>query len=460
MATTFDARIWKLTTYEGARGTSHVVRWVVAGRPRRQTFRTEALADSFRANLVTAARKGDAFDIETGLPMSLAIRASDVAWFSVACAYMDAKWPSAAATYRRSISEALTAITPALLDNRTVGKPDDAVIRRALHRWAFNTARRDDPERPAEISDALRWIARHSVPIARLAEPSVLRGVLVSTACNLDGSRAAGSVAGKRKRVLYNALEYAVEEGFLEVNPLVGFKWVVPKSPTGVDKRCVVNPIQARTLLHGVHDTPRSGPFLVAFFALMYFSALRPEEAVNLRKQNLALPKEGWGEMYLEEAAPHAGSDWTDDREQRERRPLKNRARGQGRTVPSPPELTAILHHHMATFGFGLGGRLFRGERSDELPKLTYMRTWRAARRRAFTEEVVASSLAATPYTLRHACVSTWLNGGVPATQVAEWAGHSVEVLLRFYAKCVDGQQELARRRISAALGHSRETSR
>jgi hypothetical protein len=53
-----------------------------------------------------------------------------------------------------------------------------------------------------------------------------------------------------------------------------------------------------------------------------------------------------------------------------------------------------------------------------------------------------------------HACVSTWLNGGVPATQVAEWAGHSVEVLLKVYATCLDGQDEIARRRVQEALGH------
>jgi hypothetical protein len=32
---------------------------------------------------------------------------------------------------------------------------------------------------------------------------------------------------------------------------------------------------------------------------------------------------------------------------------------------------------------------------------------------------------------------------------VAEWAGHSVDLLLRIYAKCVVGQDELAKRRIS-----------
>jgi hypothetical protein len=31
------------------------------------------------------------------------------------------------------------------------------------------------------------------------------------------------------------------------------------------------------------------------------------------------------------------------------------------------------------------------------------------------------------------------LNSGVPATEVAAWAGHSVEMLMRVYARCVAG---------------------
>ena len=75
--------------------------------------------------------------------------------------------------------------------------------------------------------------------------------------------------------------------------------------------------------------------------------------------------------------------------------------------------------------------------------------------RAAFIPEVAASPLARTPYDLRHAAVSTWLNGGVPSTTVAEWAGHSVEVLLRIYAKCLDGGDALVRRRVQAALGYA-----
>jgi integrase len=89
------------------------------------------------------------------------------------------------------------------------------------------------------------------------------------------------------------------------------------------------------------------------------------------------------------------------------------------------------------------------------LPTITYRRAWTAARKAALTAEEQKSPLGRRPYDLRHACLSTWLNGGVPATQVAEWAGHSVDVLLRIYAKCIVGQDEIAKRRISEALRES-----
>jgi integrase len=124
--------------------------------------------------------------------------------------------------------------------------------------------------------------------------------------------------------------------------------------------------------------------------------------------------------------------------------------------VPCPPPLTALLHAHIQEFGVQPDGRLFVGERNDgELPTMTIGRVWRRARQAAFIPQVAASPLAKTPYDLRHAAVSTWLNGGVPATTVAEWAGHSVEVLLRIYAKCLDGGDALVRRRVQEALGYS-----
>ena len=56
-----------------------------------------------------------------------------------------------------------------------------------------------------------------------------------------------------------------------------------------------------------------------------------------------------------------------------------------------------------------------------------------------------------------HACVSQWLNSGVPAPEVARRAGHSVEVLLKIYAKCVDGQEGEMNDRIMKGLGEEPE---
>jgi integrase len=186
-----------------------------------------------------------------------------------------------------------------------------------------------------------------------------------------------------------------------------------------VDRRSVVNPTQARVLLEAARTTNRSGPRLVAFFGLMYFSALQPEEAANVRQSNLTLPASGWGELHISEATPHAGADWPDDGRERDRRQLKNRARGEGRTVPVPPELTTLLREHIAEFGTGDGGHLFPEERSAELPRNTYMRAWRSARRLALTPEVAATPLGATPYT----CCGTPASrrGSTAAYRRREW---------------------------------------
>jgi hypothetical protein len=86
------------------------------------------------------------------------------------------------------------------------------------------------------------------------------------------------------------------------------------------------------------------------------------------------------------------------------------------------------------------------------LSESVYQRAWQGARLLVFTPAVAASPLAGQPYDLRHACLSTWLNAGVHPTQVAEWAGNSVEVLLRVYAKCIHGRDRINRKLIEDAL--------
>jgi integrase len=234
-----------------------------------------------------------------------------------------------------------------------------------------------------------------------------------------------------------------------------------PGAVQAIDKRVVINPIQAVRLVRAVAaqvvpGEPRrsSGPMLVAFFGAMYYAGLRPEEAAMLSKQDLAIPAQGWGELMLSATAPVAGSAWTDSGQRRDRRQqLKQRARGEVRVVPCPPPLTALLQDHLTRHGTASDGRLFRNLTGGDLAESTIARVWDKARRAALGPEEYASPLARRPYDLRHVCVSTWLVGGVPSTQVAEWAGHSVAVLHQIYAKVIAGQEASARQRIEAALG-------
>lgn len=73
--------------------------------------------------------------------------------------------------------------------------------------------------------------------------------------------------------------------------------------------------------------------------------------------------------------------------------------------------------------------------------------------RRRFIARSPGHDAGEVPYELGHATVSTWLNGGVAPLQVAKWAGHTVDVVLKVYTKCISGQEWAARSRIEEALG-------
>ena len=56
-----------------------------------------------------------------------------------------------------------------------------------------------------------------------------------------------------------------------------------------------------------------------------------------------------------------------------------------------------------------------------------------------------------------HGGVTLALNAGVPAPEVASRAGHSVEVLWRIYAGCIDGHEPLWNQRIEEALSDGKQ---
>jgi integrase len=285
--TTYDVRIYRTEVYKGVKVTTYRVRWKAGNRERRQGFRTAAQADSFRSALLTAARRGEAFSLVTGRPTAWEREKAETTWYEFACTYVDMKWKLASAKYRKDIARALTAATPAMLIE-ACGQPDDASIRRALARWGFNTKQRSEP--PEDIAEVLAWVARNSVPVSALADAAMARRVLVQATGPVDGKNAAASTARRNRIILANAADYAVELGLLDANPIRAIKWAAPKVSSQVDRRSVVNPSQARALLDAVRAQQPSGPRLVAFFAVMYYAGLRPEEAINLAADNVIVP--------------------------------------------------------------------------------------------------------------------------------------------------------------------------
>jgi integrase len=174
-----------------------------------------------------------------------------------------------------------------------------------------------------------------------------------------------------------------------------------PAWPTraAVNPRVVINHGQARALVTAVRQPP-SGERLVAFFAVMYYSAPRPGEAVDLRKEAVSLPAKGWGELYLTTSAPSAGRSWS-------------RSGTGASPVSSSTAAPRGPHRPVLTGADRIPARTPRGARHDSrwppvprspwglLSESLYGRVWATARTTALTPEEAASPLARRPPTRR-----------------------------------------------------------
>ena len=330
-------------------------------------------------------------------------------------------------------------------------------MRRALREWTFSDLIRTGKQPPPDLAPVIGWLEQNTIRLSDLSGnqgTALARRMLDRISRKQDGSVAAANTANRKRIVLGNAMDYACEIGGMPSSPLKRVKWTKPRTLRTVDPAVVINSGQARRFLAAVASQGPRGERLKAFFGCLYYAALRPEEAIDLRREEnlISLPECGWGEMRLTHSQPRSGTGWTDSGKSRERRELKHRATGETRLVPVHPELVTLLRDHLDLFGTGPGGRIFTGPRGGIVAEWSYLEVFHNARREALGETDAATQLMGRPYDLRHAAVSTWLNAGVPAAQVADWAGHSTDVLLRVYVKCIAGQQGEAKRRIEDAM--------
>jgi len=111
----------------------------------------------------------------------------------------------------------------------------------------------------------------------------------------------AGDVTGFEELVGLGALGYVVEVGLLPANPASQVHWHAPKTAVAVNPATIASPAQVRAILA---QTTRIKPELAAFFGCLYYAALRPEEAVALRRDDLILPARGRGTIILTAACP------------------------------------------------------------------------------------------------------------------------------------------------------------
>lgn len=465
---TFDVEIWSIRERKG-RAKPFELRWRTATRPHSKSYKTKAQADGRRAQLLTALRKREQFDVDTGLPGSEVEALNSPTWYEHATAYALMKWPKAAAKHRAGISEGLTVITPALVSTSR-GAPDPSVLRKALHTWAFRMVRtpegrlipRTEAELPPDdVARALTWLSKHSLKVTDAAQPEHLRKALEAMSLKLNGEPAADNTFRRKRTVFSNALRYAVEKGILPAHPLARVDWEPPQTADEVDFRYVPNPRQARALIQAVKEQGSRGEHLEAFFGCFYYAAMRPGEISALKDTDCILPadiegkEEEWGELLLEESRPEVGAGWTDDGNSYEQRGLKRRARKATRPIPIPPVLVRMLREHKERYGVTADGRLFRAVRGGRIRSTEYCEVWATAREKALTSEEAKTPLADVPYSLRHGGISLWIKAGVDPAEAARRAGHSLAVLYRFYAKLLRGVQSRANELIALELNAS-----
>jgi len=298
-------------------------------------------------------------------------------------------------------------------------------------------------------ASALAWLERASLPVIRLSDPRVIRAALDGLCTRLDGSPAAANTITRKRAVFYGALGYAVELGLLAANPVSIVRWRAPRAATALSPATVASPAQVRVILA---EIARIRPELAAFFGCLYYAALRPEEAVALRRDDLILPARGRATIVLTAACPRTGTAWTRTGTPFEPRGLKHRPDGAIRVVPIPPVLAGMLDQHLSAFGTAPDGRLFRGARGGMLSESVYGRSWHAARQAALGPGLAATALARRPCDLRHAALSLWLDASGDPAEVAARAGNSARVLHEVYLHCISGRDDAVSQRIETAL--------
>ncbi len=133
-----------------------------------------------------------------------------------------------------------------------------------------------------------------------ISKPQHARAILDAISVRQDGQAASATTIARKRSVFANVIRYAVELEEMPSSPLGRLSWKPPNVSEVVDRRVVVNPRQARELLTAVTyvGQQRRGPHargqrLMAFYACMYYAALRPAESPGCAARTATCPRPG-----------------------------------------------------------------------------------------------------------------------------------------------------------------------
>ncbi|HUK72460.1 MAG TPA: hypothetical protein VLW50_27455 [Streptosporangiaceae bacterium] len=214
----YDVKFWAIRPGKAKTKRTYEIRWKVGHAPQSRTLGNKAQADNFLSELRQAARGGEAFDIESGLPDSMTTVKRERSWLEFCLAYIDMKWPSAAPKTRDSLTDALATVIPAVVGEAAPDGLEPGTLRGALRHYALEPASRD-LDRPPVVAAALRWLEKTSLPVSEVGKPQHARAVLDAICVRQDGRAASATTIARKRSVFANVLRYAMELEELPSDP-------------------------------------------------------------------------------------------------------------------------------------------------------------------------------------------------------------------------------------------------
>lgn len=416
----------------GGRSKPWIVRWEVDGRRSSRSFKTRALADRYRSELIVAHDRGEAFDRDSGEPLAWAPAPGEITVHEWARRWVAEQWPDWQPRTRASALEALSRFVPLAVADRAPAPPAD--IRRFIG---------DDlhPESDGSDPACAAWLEQWSRPLNSLTR-SNLAEVEQQLALGLDGQPLSPSTAGRYRKVARACVRRAVDLEVIAVDP-----WPPPargrrqrknaRPKAAFDVRQLPDPATMQRAIDAMRTHQPASRTYQVMTAVAYYAGLRPSEVVMLRRGSLSLPTEGWGSIEVVEA------DVDFD--------VPGEPKTGPRSVPIPPVLVDLLRTWLDEAGpAGADDLLFRTRNGNRPTPSNWMRSWHRALR-----EIGHPPLRV--YDCRHAAATTWLRAGVPLGEAARRLGHSVETLVSTYVGALAGDEQIANDRIELHLGRSSE---